>query len=176
MKRIRLFLIGLAIYGLGLGAADAQTRVQTGPITRIAVARGPSCTPFCRPARTTSEIFEDVQNAFVQIRVETASVLIARFASDASCVAQVGWCSVRILASSGPEGQFVELVPTLGFFEIFEVNDGSGARAIERSSFEVPPGLYTVKVQFSIPFRQMGDEFILDGWHLTVEAATAFPD
>jgi hypothetical protein len=178
-----LLVLGLLIWALptGVDVAAAQTVVHTGPITQMVLVRGPSCDPFCSPATTDSKEFVDVPNAFAQIRVEKTSVLIARFVSDSLCSAQLtiggvlepSYCSVRILVSEEPKDDFVEMVPSTQHFQIFQVHDGSGAHAIERSSFELSPGLYTVKVQFSIPFGIEPDaQFVLNGWHLTVEAAS----
>lgn len=62
--------------------------------------------------------------------------------------------------------------PVMSGFEIFQVHQGEGAHAIERSFGPVSPGTYTVKVQFSIPFGiEPGATFNLTGWHLTVEGA-----
>lgn len=125
----------------------------------------------------------DVPGALAKIRVHKKSIVIARFASDSFCLAQFrvlpteplqpAYCSVRILASTGPGGDFVELEPSTSIFQEFQVHEGSGAHAIERSSDPLSPGTYTVKVQFSIPFGiEPGATFALTGWHLTVEAAT----
>jgi hypothetical protein len=181
MKRARLFLSFLAVYGLGLGAAGAGP-ITHGPITSVTVVPGASCEPTCSRAITDSRAFVDVPGASAEITVKKKSVLIARFASDSFCVAQFrvspneplspGWCSVRILASVGPGGNFVEMDPVMSRFEVFQVHEGEGAHAIERSFEPVSPGTYTVKVQFSIPFGiEPGATFALTGWHLTVEGA-----
>jgi hypothetical protein len=63
--------------------------------------------------------------------------------------------------------------PATSIFEEFQVDQGSGAHAIERSSGPISPGVYTVKVQFSIPFGiDPGATFELTAWQLTVEGAT----
>jgi hypothetical protein len=114
----------------------------------------------------------------VVIRVTKKSLLTARFASDSFCRSQYrigtelqsGYCSVRILVLVN--GSFVEMAPfPTGHFQVFQVHDGSGSHAIERS-YVVRPGAYTVKVQFSNPFGiEPGATFDLRFWHLTVEAA-----
>lgn len=178
-------------------AEDSDNQLMAGPITSVTVVSGASCQPFCERAIIECEAggnpctepdqtprpFEDVPGASAQIKVKEKSLLIARFASDASCVAQFrlspdepplpAWCSVRILASVGPGGDFVEMEPVMQRFEIFQVHQGTATHAIERSFGPVSPGTYTVKVQYSIPFGiEPGSIFTLTGWHLTVEGAS----
>jgi hypothetical protein len=65
--------------------------------------------------------------------------------------------------------------PQTSGFEEFQVNQGSGAHAIERSAGPVPPGTYTVKVQYRIfvsPASALpSNTFQLTAWHLIAEAA-----
>jgi len=131
---------------------------QAGPITKVTVLSGAACQPTCNRAITTSADFVDVPGASVPITVSNRSILISRFSSDSFCAAAFtigntvtpGFCSVAILASTGPGGSFVEMNPQTAGFEEFQVNQGSGAHAIERSTGPVPPGTYTVKVQYRI--------------------------
>jgi hypothetical protein len=69
--------------------------------------------------------------------------------------------------------------PITSGFEEFQMDQGTGAQAVERSLDEpggIPPGTYTVKVQFRIfvspPTADPNNIFTLTAWHLTAEAAT----
>jgi hypothetical protein len=181
MKPTGILLVALAFYGLGLETSLAHTSIEAGPITRVTVVQGAACEPTCDRATTSSRDFVDVPEASAEITVDKTSVLVARFASDSFCSAQftlVGmvqpsYCSLRLLASVGPGGDFVEMEPVMLIFEEFQVDQGTGAHAIERSFGPISPGTYMVKAQFSIPFGiDPGATFSLTGWHLTVEGAT----
>jgi hypothetical protein len=177
----RLLILMLVFYSSGLGISSAH---QAGPITKVTVASGAACEPTCDRAITTSTDFIDVPGASADITVERNSILIARFASDTFCSAKFtiegmlvpGFCSVVILVS-GPGGNFVEMEPVTSGFENFQMDNGTGAQAIERSFGPISPGKYTVKVQFRIfvspDTAQPGNTFALTAWHLTVEGATA---
>jgi hypothetical protein len=184
MKPTRMLPVVLAFYCLGLGASSGQTSIEAGPIARVTAVQGGACEPACERAITTSTDFVDVPGASAEITVERKSLLIARFASDSSCAAAYtllgvltsGFCQVLVLASVGPGGDFVEMEPVTSGFEVFQMDRGSGAQAVERSSGPISPGTYTVKVQFRIfvspPTADPDNVFTLTAWHLTVEAAT----
>jgi hypothetical protein len=181
MKRLSVFLIGVTVYGLCLRAADAQTVYHAGPITAATVARGPSCSPACRSTETASSDWVDIPGTKVQMRLDSPSLLIARFTSESSCIAtfrdptgrlNAGWCAIRILVSPAPGAAFVEMTPSTAHFGKFQVHGDSGTSTLERSAGPISPGLVTVKLQYTIPFAEPGSLFSLRGWHLTVEAAS----
>ena len=160
---------------------------EAGPITKVTVLPGAACQPTCNRAITNSTNFVDVPGASVPITVGNRSIIISRFSSDSFCAAAYtigntvtpGFCSVIILASTGPGNSFVEMNPQTSGFEEFQGNQGRGAHAIERSAGPVPPGTYTVKVQFRIfvspPSALPTNTFNLTAWHLTAEAAEPLP-
>ena len=84
MNPTKLLPAILLLYCLGLGVSLAQ---EAGPITAVTVVQGAACQPFCARAITTSTDFTDVPGASAQITVASRSLLIARFASDSSCIA-----------------------------------------------------------------------------------------
>jgi hypothetical protein len=131
------------------------------------------------------------------MRINKPTLFMARFFADASCSTQFratsggppvdGYCSVKILVA--PEGgEFVEMDPTTAAFEEFQVNGGTAANAIERSFIAEKRGLYTVKVQFSMPFGFDPNDpaeapfsvnfstFTLTAWHLTLDGAVLLGD
>src|SRR5262245_37945380 len=162
---------------LSVNIARAQgpaTSVHAGPITAVTVVRGAPCNDSCEPSILTNNDelfpelavddvrpFRDVPNAFATMRIDKPTLFMARFFADASCrssflhpgsvVANDGFCAVKILVAR-EGGEFVEMDPTTWASEIFQANRGTGASAIERSFIAEERGLYTVKVQFSMPF------------------------
>jgi hypothetical protein len=182
MKRFRLFLLGITLSCVGVGVAQAQTTQHAGPIAAVVAARGPSCSPACKPAQTTSSNWVDVPGGNVQIRLNSNSLIVARFTSGSSCVAhfrtpplnelQPGWCAIRMLVSPAQGAAFSEMIPATAHYDTFQQDGDQGTHSIERSAGPVSPGLVTVKLQYVIPFAEPGSSFTLNGWHMTVEAAS----
>jgi hypothetical protein len=155
-------------------AATTRTGTEIGSVT---VVREPA------PTSTSFQGFEDVPgaSATLTVPISTRALAIARFATDSNCTnthSVVGplYCSVRIMISAGPGGNFVEMEPApASHFEVFQTHGNSGAQAIERSCGPLRPGRYTVKVQYGLPFvGNVGTpSFGLRFWHLTVERVRA---
>lgn len=151
----------VAVVMMVAGVAYAVTTYRAGTVTtRQYVAT--STDVWLAPGPGT---WQTVPATTVPVTISGGNRLItARFGAESLCTGP-GWCSVRIVYTSG--SSLVELAPQSGTDYAFD-SDGDqwDQHTVERTSATwLPPGSYRVLVQ---AMRVSATQFRLDDYHLNV--------
>ena len=167
----RALVIALVVAVVAVAAAATALPAVSGsggPITAVNVVSDNGL------QETNSRTFIDIPGAATTIRVPPGQrgLIVARFSAASQCGSlnpDDDGCFVRILVGG------VEAQPaTAGPFDMAACcpNSSNGdafeSHQIERSLDALPPGTYSVKVQWQADAE---NQFMLWGWHLTVERA-----
>jgi hypothetical protein len=156
-------LAGVAAVAVGAGAASAISTYRTGGVTDEQ-AISTSSDPFLVPGPNTWQTVPSTAITVVVPRGERR-ILTARFNAESLCVAPNGWCSARVVYTSG--GPLSELSPDAATDYAFD-SDGDlwSAHSMDRSSAQyLRSGVYRVMVQAQ---RVNATQFRLDDYHFTV--------
>jgi hypothetical protein len=167
-RRAALITLAAAVLGAAVATALATVSRTAGPITAVTVVSDREL------LETSSRTFVDIPGAATTIRVPSGQrgLIVARFSAASQCGSlnpDDDGCFVRILIGG------VEADPaTVGPFDTAACcpNSSNGdsfeSHQIERSRGALPPGSYSVKVQWQADAE---NQFMLWGWHLAVERA-----
>lgn len=156
-------LVGVAAVAVTAGAASAISTYRTGGVTDTQ-AISTSSDPVLVAGPNT---WQTVPSTAITVTVPRGQrrILTARFNAESLCVAPAGWCSARVVYSSG--GPLTELSPDAAADYAFD-SDGDqwSSHSMDRSSAQyLRAGVYRVFVQAQ---RVNATQFRLDDYHFTV--------